>query len=295
MGRKTLKIAVLGPTGSGKSDLAVALARRLGCAVVNGDPFQAMAGLEIGTGQPSREERQGVLHLGYGALTLHERPNPASFGIQVRAWLQEAGDAVLVTGSGLFLRGIWDQLDTLPEPGAELVAKVRGWGHRLGIPALHRYLAAVDPVRAGDLHPNDGSRVQRALCLHLATGRPPSALLTGIRRGVPEGWRGLIVQPDREALMARIARRVVAMARAGWAQEVERIRAAGLDQELRALRPLGYLDWLDEPRGAEARIIKATQAYAKRQLTFFRNQWPELPCWDPEREGLEEALRTLGL
>lgn len=294
MERSPLRIAILGPTGSGKSDLAVALAHRLGCTVVNGDPFQALAGLEIGTGQPSLAERREAPHLGYGLLPLSERPNPGGFGARVRGWLEEAGDAVLVTGSGLFLRGIWEQLDTLPDPGEALVARVRDWGRRLGSPALHRYLAAVDPRRAGELHPNDGSRVQRALTLHLATGRRPSDLLGGQRRGLPEGWRGLVVRPDRASLDARIARRVGAMRAAGWEAEVAQVRNSGFEAELRALRPIGYLDWLDDPEGAEARIVRATQAYARRQLTFFLNQWPELPTWDPDRQDLETALSLLG-
>lgn len=295
MGNATLKIAVLGPTGSGKSALAAGLAKHLGAAVVNGDPFQAMAGLEIGTGQPLCEERLGVPHVGYGVLELGVRPNPGRFGELVRQWLSQAGDAVLVTGSGLFLRGIWDQLDSLPEPEAALVERVRGWGHRLGIPVLHRFLKAVDPLRAGQLHPNDGSRVQRALALHLATGRRPSGLLTGVRRGLPQGWRGLVVVPGRDRLNARIARRVAGMCAAGWADEVARIREAGLEPVLRELRPIGYLDWLDHPGTAEARILQATQAYAKRQLTFFRNQWPELPIWDPDRDSLKTALQKLEL
>ncbi len=155
----TTRFAILGPTASGKSALAVALARRVGGTVVNGDPFQAYQGLAIGTGQPSEAEQDGIPHLGYGALALTEEVNPASFGERVRGWLEPCATAVLVTGSGLYLRGIWNQLSQMPEVPPELTARVRAWSGILGSAALHRYLKAVDPARAGELHPNDRSRV----------------------------------------------------------------------------------------------------------------------------------------
>ena len=289
-----LKIAILGPTASGKSLLAVAVARRIGGAVVNGDPFQAYRDLPVGTGQPREEERGGLPHLGYGLLPLSARLNPASFGELCRTWLREPRP-VLVTGSGLYLRGVWDQLSDLPDVPEAVAAKVRRWSDLLGGPALHRYLAAVDPVRAAALHRNDRSRLQRALALHLATGRRPSQLLDGTRQGVPEGWHALLVLPARERQRLRVAARVREMLAQGWPGEVERLRAAGLEPELRRLRPLGYGTLLDAPRGAGARIIQETQAYAKRQGTFFRNQWPGVPTWDPDAEPLEAAFDRLGL
>jgi tRNA dimethylallyltransferase len=288
------RIAVLGPTGSGKSALAAALAGALGGTVVNGDPFQAYRDLPVGTGQPLPGERRGVPHRGYGLLDLDERLDPAGFGRRVRAWL-DCPRPVLVTGSGLYLRGIWDQLSDLPEVPAALAARVRRWRERVGAPVLHRYLAAVDPVRAAALHPNDGARLERALALHLATGERPSRLLDGVRRGLPEGWRALLVLPSRDRQRQRVAARVGQMLAQGWAAEVEGLRRAGQEANLRRLRPLGYQELLDQPEDAAARIIRATQAYAKRQVTFFRNQWPELPTWDPDADPPEAAFRRLGL
>ena len=292
-----MPIAILGPTASGKSALALAVARRIGGTVVNGDPYQALRGLAIGTGQPSEAEREGVPHLGYGALPLSARPNPSAFGHLVRGWLAEAAHPVLVTGSGLYLRGIWNQLSDLPDVPDATVAKVRGWAARLGVPALHRFLAAVDPERAAALHPNDGARVGRALALHLATGRRPTELLGGIATGLPEGWQALLVLPTREAQRDRIARRVRLQVEAGWPAEVAARVAEGHGPDLKALRPLGYREWMagGDPADVEAAIVTATQAFAKRQVTYFRNQWPEVPTWDPDREPLGEALVRLGL
>jgi len=292
-----MPIAILGPTASGKSAVAVAVARRVGGTIVNGDPYQALGGLAVGTGQPDDAERGGVPHLGYGELPLSTRPNPAVFGAWVRERLSTCREPVLVTGSGLYLRGIWDQLSHLPEVPAALVERVRRWGAALGMPALHRYLAAVDPARAAALHPNDSARIQRALALHLASGQAPSALLSGPETGIPQGWRALVVSPGRERQRERVAARVAAQVRAGWPKEVQSLVAAGHAADLEALRPLGYAAWMagGDPATIQATVAQETQAYAKRQATWFRNQLPGAPTWDPDTEPLEAAFTKLGL
>jgi tRNA dimethylallyltransferase len=288
-----MRIAILGPTASGKSALAVLLAKRIGATVVNGDPFQALKGLAIGTGQPTRAEQGGVPHLGYGVLPLNARPHPAGFGAQVRASMEGLERVVLVTGSGLYLRGIWQQLTELPDVPEAIEIRLRNLDRRMGTPVLHRYLAAVDPNRAAALHPRDSARVLRALALHYATGQRPSELLSGVVRGVPEGWKALVVLPERESLRARVARRVRGQIEAGWPKEARKL--AKHREDLEALRPLGYLPWLDGQDDAviEAEIVSATRQYAKRQSTFFRNQWPEMPIWDPDTMSVEQAFELL--
>ena len=292
-------IALLGPTASGKSALALAVAKRLGGTVVNGDPYQALAGLAIGTGQPSEAEREGVPHVGYGLLPLSARPNPASFGGLVREWLEAAPAPILVTGSGLYLRGIWNQLSDLPSVPEAIVIKLRNLDRRVGTRVLHRYLAAVDPQRGEELHPNDGSRVQRALALHLATGARPSTLREGRVSGAPEKWKVLVVLPERQARRDRVARRVRAQFASGWEREVAGLVQAGHEADLRVLRPLGYEALMEEgprsPNRAQERIIQETQAYAKRQATWFRNQLATAPTWDPDAESLEAAFEKVGL
>lgn len=288
-----MRLAILGPTASGKSALAVALAKRYGATVVNGDPFQALHGLAIGTGQPDSAEQAGIPHVGYGVLPLSARPNPTSFGAQVREWMSALDRVVLVTGSGLYLRGIWQQLSELPEVPDRIVQRLRELDRRIGTPVLHRYLHSVDPERAETLHPRDSARVLRALGLHLTTGKRPSALLEGVRRGVPEGWQALVVLPEREAQRERIARRVRGQVIAGWPAEARGLAPHRADLE--ALKPLGYLPWLDGQQEAaiEAEIVTATRQYAKRQSTFFRNQWPEVPTWDPDSMSVEDAAALM--
>jgi len=292
-----MPIVILGPTASGKSSLAVAAARRIGGTVINGDPYQAIDGLPIGTGQPDAQEQGGVPHVGYGLLPLATRPNPKDFGAQVREWLTACTGPVLVTGSGLYLKGIWNQLSELPDVEPALVERVRRWGAGLGMPVLHRYLAAVDRGRSQALHPNDTARVQRALALHLATGRRPSDLLSGAGAGAPEGWRVLVVTPGRERRRERVVARVAAQIEAGWPEEVERLLKAGHADDLVALRPLGYAAWARGGDVAMTRetVVQETQAYAKRQATWFRNQLPGVPTWDPDVEPLEAAFSRLGL
>lgn len=292
-----MKLAIIGPTASGKSSLALEVAHRIGGTVVNGDPFQAIEGLAIGTGQPSIDEQRDVPHLGYGFLPLTTPLNPAGFGVQVRQWLSEAEHPVLVTGSGLYLRGIWEQLDELPVVSPDVMAQVRQWHHLLGAPRLHRYLSGVDAIRAAELHPNDGSRIQRALALHLASGKRPSDLLSGVKRDVPTGWSALLVLPSREHQRSRVQRRVRAMVEQGWQEEVQRVVHCGHGGDLRRLRPLGYTHWLEGGplSSIETRIVLETQAYAKRQSTWFRNQLPGIPIWDPDEESPEQAFRKLGL
>jgi tRNA dimethylallyltransferase len=292
-----MKIAILGPTASGKSALAVAVAQHMAGTVVNGDPFQAMVGLPIGTGQPDREEQRGIPHVGYGCLPLPTPMNPADFGARVRAWMEGLDRVVLVTGSGLYLRGIWAQLDALPEVPSEIQSRVRQWHAAMGAPRMHRFLVSVDPLRAAELHPNDGSRIQRALALFLATGTRPSALLSGVKREVAEGWKALLVLPSRDRQRVRVEHRVKAMVAAGWLSEVARVVEQGYADDLRRLRPLGYLDWLEggDPGRIEARIALETQAYAKRQGTWFRHQLPGIPVWDPDVDSVEDAFRMLGL
>jgi tRNA dimethylallyltransferase len=165
------------------------------------------------------------------------------------------------------------------------------------MPALHRYLAAVDPVRAGELHPNDQARISRALALHLASGQRPSSLLEGRPQEVPSGWRVLVVEPSREARRSRVARRVRSQVEAGWPEEVAALLEKGHGGDLEALKPLGYQAWIEggEPGATEARIVQETQAYAKRQATWCRNQLGGEATWDPDHEPVASAFEKLKL
>jgi tRNA dimethylallyltransferase len=290
-----LKIAILGPTASGKSALAVTVAKHIGGTVVNGDPFQAYRGLSLGTGQPSKNEKGGVLHLGYGVLPLSMRINPFTFGSRVRSWTK-CKHPVLVTGSGLYLRGIWGQLTDLPPVPEYISSKVRLWSDTLKASVLYGFLAAVDPIRAKALHPNDRPRVQRAISLYLATGYRASQLLDGIKQGVPSDWRVLLVLPSSEHRQYRIARRVMQMLADGWLKEVANLVKLGFESEIRCLRPIGYVSLLDAPIiEATERIIRETQDYSKRQSTFFRNQWPSMPIWNPDTSSLDVAFGLLNI
>lgn len=289
-----VRIAILGPTASGKSKLAVAIAKKIDGTVINGDPFQAYKGLPIGTGQPNFDEQERMPHVGYGLLQLSERINPVSFGKMVQVWMQ-CQRPILVTGSGLYLRGIWGQLTDLPLIPNNVLCRVRCWSKFFGSSLLHNFLSAVDPIRANVLHPNDSFRIERALALYLTTGCPASKLLDGIKREVPNGWQSLLVLPSASNRRLRVATRVTKMLSDGWADEVESLRKKGLEAEIRRLRPIGYESLLDNKDEASTKILRDTQAYAKRQSTFFRNQWPNIPVWDPDKDSLHAAFKLLDI
>ena len=276
------RIAILGPTASGKSKLAVAIAKKIDGIVINGDPFQAYKGLSIGTGQPNFDEQEHIPHVGYGLLQLSERINPVSFGKMVQIWMQ-CQRPILVTGSGLYLR-----------PN-DVLCRVRCWSKFFGSSLLHNFLSIVDPIRANILHPNDSFRIERALALYLTTGCPASKLLNGIKYEVPNSWQSLLVLPSVSNRRLRVATRVTKMLSDGWIYEVESLCKMGLEAEIRRLRPIGYESLLDNKDKASIKILRDTQAYAKRQSTFFRNQWPNMPVWDPDKDSLRDAFKLLDI
>ncbi|WP_458778966.1 tRNA (adenosine(37)-N6)-dimethylallyltransferase MiaA [Arthrobacter sp. D3-16] len=268
-------IAVVGPTGSGKSDLAVNLALELDGEVINADAMQFYRGMDIGTAKITMVERRGVPHHLLDILDVTEEASVSRFQQQARAMITDiharGKRAILAGGSGLYVRAA---LDVLEFPGTdsglrrqleeELAA--RGTG-----PLLAR-LQAVDPVSAGRL--SDDRRIIRALEVHELTGRPFSAFMPRREYHQPAVQIGLTV--DRDQLRDRLARRVHRMVDGGLLAEVERLETQGLRQGKTAPRALGYSQFLrvldgksTVPEAAEETIV-ATRQFARRQLTWFR-------------------------
>jgi len=268
-------IAVVGPTGSGKSDLAVSLALELDGEVVNADAMQFYRGMDIGTAKITQAERRGVPHHLLDILDVTQEASVSDFQQQARQLIGEiharGKRAILVGGSGLYVRAA---LDVLEFPGtdpqlrqrleAELVAQ--------GTSALLARLHAVDPVSAGRL--SDDRRIIRALEVYELTGRPFSSFMPQREYVQPAVQIGLAV--DREALRERLALRVHAMVDNGLLAEVRRLDAQGLREGKTAPRALGYSQFLQvidgtatQAEAAEDTIV-ATRQFARRQLTWFR-------------------------
>jgi tRNA dimethylallyltransferase len=268
-------IAVVGPTGSGKSDLAVNLALELDGEVINADAMQFYRGMDIGTAKISLAERRGVPHHLLDILDVTQEASVSQFQEQARAAIADIHSrgkrAILAGGSGLYVRAA---LDVLEFPGTDPAVRQQLEDDLAaqGAEALLARLQAVDPVSAGRL--SDSRRIIRALEVHQLTGRPFSSFMPQREYVQPAVQIGLSV--DREQLRERLALRVHRMVDDGLLAEVERLEAQGLRQGKTAPRALGYAQFLrvldggtTVPEAAEETIV-ATRQFARRQLTWFR-------------------------
>ncbi len=275
-------VAVVGPTAAGKSDLAVALAGRLGGEVVNADSMQLYRGMDVGTAKLTEVERRGVPHHLLDVLDVTEPATVAVFQARARdvidGCVARAVPPVLVGGSALYVRAVLDRFE-FPGTDEALRGRLEAELARLGPAALHRRLADVDPAAAAAILPSNGRRVVRALEVVALTGRPYAASLPrhdyaydgALVRTVQLG-----LDVPRDALAERIERRVARMWEAGLVDEVRRLEAAGLRTGRTASRALGYAQVLRHLAGecseADARdeTVRATQRFARRQDAWFR-------------------------
>jgi tRNA dimethylallyltransferase len=278
-------VGIAGPTASGKTALALAVAERFGCEIVSVDSALVYRGMDIGTAKPSAAERAAVPH---HLIDIREPTQPysaAEFAADAKrliADIRARGQRpLLVGGTMLYFKALIDGLDALPAANAAIRAELEERARTLGWPALHAELARVDAVTAARLAPNDAQRIQRALEVWHASGQPLSSFHTGPKPAAPVHL--IALEPGARAwLHERIAQRMDAMLDAGLVAEVERLRSQpGVHADLPALRAVGYRQvWqaLDEGLSGEAvraaareRGIAATRQLAKRQLTWLRS------------------------
>jgi len=280
-------VAVVGPTAAGKSDAALRIAEELGGEVVNADSMQLYRGMDIGTAKLSLAERRGVPHHLLDVWDVRETASVAAYQAMAREVIERLDVAVVVGGSGLYVRGALDAFEfpgTDPEVRARLEAELAGTGAE----AMHARLNDVDPVAAQAILPTNARRIVRALEVVEITGRPFSAQ-PGMETyaSVYEGTRYLGVAPDLTTLDERIDRRVDVMWARGLVEEVRALEAQGLREGVTASRALGYQQVLAYLAGeygedeARARTKLATRQFARRQLKWFRR--------DPRVEWHESA------
>ncbi|NGY03833.1 tRNA (adenosine(37)-N6)-dimethylallyltransferase MiaA [Solimonas terrae] len=295
-------ILLMGPTASGKTGLALALAERLPVEIVSVDSALVYRGLDIGSAKPDAAMRARVPHHLIDILDPAESYSAARFAVDARRLISEIRGRgrvpLLVGGTMLYFRALTRGLSELPAADADVRAQLEADAARLGWPAMHARLAALDPDSAARLHPNDQQRVQRALEIIAVSGTTPSAFYA--RRGggepVRERWCRLALNPPaRSELHGRIAARFHAMMADGFLDEVARLHARGdLHPELPAIRAVGYRQLWAHLEGecsreeAVERGIAATRQFAKRQLTWLRSE-PDLNWLDPAQDGLLEA------
>ncbi|MEN5081116.1 tRNA (adenosine(37)-N6)-dimethylallyltransferase MiaA [Bosea sp. TWI1241] len=287
-------VLIAGPTASGKSALAAALARRHGGVVINADSMQVYRDLAVITARPTADEIGEVPHLLYGHVDGAVNHSVAAYAAEVAALLPalraQGRLPVLVGGTGLYFKALVEGLSDMPAvPEAVRTAfRVRTAG--LETAALHAELAARDPLMAEKLRPSDRLRVMRALEVLEATGRS-LALFQGARRPGPlAGARTLrfFLAPERALVRARIDARFEQMMAGGALDEVAALKARGLDPLLPVMRAHGvpgliaHLDGALSLAEAVARGQADTRAYAKRQMTWFRHQMHDWQAVAPQ-------------
>ena len=294
----TYVIAVVGPTATGKSGLAIELARALGGEIVNADSMQLYQGMDIGTAKEPDAAWQGVPHHLLDIWPVTQAANVADYAKLARAAIDEiiarGRVPILAGGSGLYVRAALDDLD-FPRTDAAIRARLEEELGRAGAAALHARLAGLDPAAAAAILPSNARRIVRALEVIEISGRPFTATMPAYLQNRPAVQIGLTL--PRPELDRRIAARVDRMWQAGLEAEVRSLAARGLRDGRTASRALGYqqlLRYLDgEWTLEEARLetIKATRRFARRQESWFRRD-PRVRWLDATAPNLlPEALR----
>ncbi len=276
-------LIVAGPTCSGKSALALALARRLDGVVINADAMQVYRELRVLTARPTPTDEALAPHRLYGVRPAGQPGSVAWWRMAALAELEAAWAAarlpILCGGTGLYLRALTDGLADIPEPPAAVRREARALLDEVGAPALHARLAAVDPASAARLRPADGQRLARAWEVWRGTGRGIAAWTAA--PGLPPApcrFVAIRLAPPRPALRDAIQARFAAMLAAGALEEVAALLALSLPPELPAMRAHGVPELAAVLRGelalpqAAARAVQAQSRYTKRQATWFAHQ-----------------------
>jgi tRNA dimethylallyltransferase len=301
-------ILIAGPTASGKSALAVALAQKLGGTVINADSMQVYRDLCIITARPTPEEERGVPHRLYGHVDAAENFSVGRWAAEAAAALnaanRAAGATIIVGGTGLYFNALTRGLAAVPPVPAEIRDEVRARLLSDGVAAMHTELARRDPASAARLMPGDRARITRALEVVLATGR---SLLDWHGENKPASLdpsraAKVFLMPERDELLRRIDARFDAMIAAGALEEVRALAGRNLDPDLPAMKAHG-VPWLIRHLDGEVTLAQAveeskrdTRQYTKRQATWFRNQLPDFEWVAPQRAfaAVEAQLRELG-
>jgi tRNA dimethylallyltransferase len=292
-------VAVVGPTATGKTALAVALARRFGGEVVNADSMQLYRGMDIGTAKPDLDERGGVPHHLMDLWHVREPASVAEYRRLARAEIDRLRAAgvlpLLVGGSGLYVRAVLDELD-FPGTDPAVRARLEEELAAVGPAELHARLAALDPAAAAAVLPSNGRRIVRALEVIELTGGP-------FRASLPEPaphYPAVVVGLDRDPaeLDERVALRVDRMWAAGFVDEVAALAADGLREGPTASRALGYAQVLAQFDGAlsageaRERTVSTTRRFVRRQRSWFRRD-AATTWFDAARPDLAEAVGAL--
>jgi tRNA dimethylallyltransferase len=297
----TRVVAVVGPTATGKSELAVALAERLDGEVINADSMQLYTGMDIGTAKLPEPDWRGIPHHLLDIWPITKSAAVAEYQAMARASIAAIAERgrvpILVGGSGLYLRGALDHLE-FPGESPEIRARLYAELAELGAAALHARLAGLDPVAAAAILPSNGRRIVRALEVIELTGAPFTATMPGFESVYDTVQVGL----DRADLDERVAQRVHRMMAQGFVEEIRALLSFGLRNSPTAGKALGYaqlLAVLDDAgvvdgdlAGAVDATVRATRRFVRRQRSWFRRD-PRVRWLDAAAPDLLEQALTL--
>ncbi|HZZ34625.1 MAG TPA: tRNA (adenosine(37)-N6)-dimethylallyltransferase MiaA [Caulobacteraceae bacterium] len=289
---------IAGPTASGKSALALRLARAVGGEIVGADSMQLYRDLRILTARPSPEEEAQAPHHLVGSVDAAQAWSVGRWLRAAKAVLAElvsrGRPAIVVGGTGLYFKALTQGLADIPPVPPAARARSEAEFERLGEAAFRGALARDDPTSAARIAPADRQRLVRAHAVLEATGRPLSAWQAATHPTVgPGAWRAVVLAPSRNVLYARCDARLEAMLAAGALGEVKALLARELDPALPAMKAVGVRAFAEHLAGritlaqSLARAQQETRRYAKRQMTWFRNQtpdWPVIEATEPEAQ-----------
>ena len=276
-------LAIVGPTASGKSTLAVWLAERVGGEVIACDSTQLHRGFDIGTAKPTPEERRGVPHHLLDVLDGKDASTAGGYRERAIAVLNDLRERkklpILTVGTGLYLRALLEGLADVPQRSEELRERLRASAAEHAPGYLHRILCRLDRESSEKIAAADEQKLIRAIEVCLLTKKPLSEVHRSGRKSLA-GWRAVKIGlvPDRDALYARVHARTDAMLQQGWLEEVRGLIESGVPEDAKPFDFIGYRELrkvlhgelrLEESRAA---IQQATRRYAKRQMTWFRRE-----------------------
>ena len=298
-------VLIAGPTASGKSAAALALAEKIGGAVINADSMQVYAEAPILTAQPDTAAKARVPHRLYGHVKARELYSVGRYAEDAARALREVQSMnripVFVGGTGMYFMALEEGLASIPDISPDIRAQARALLDEIGVEALHTRLAARDPETAAGLRPTDPQRTLRAWEVLEATGRPLVEWQRAPAEPVLKGMKlaRILLDPPREALRAAIAARFETMVHAGGLREARALE--GLDPSLPAAKLLGLRPLQALARGqmiekaAISEAVTATRQFAKRQMTWFRGRMPHYLRYDPLKSNIIAVFNEISV
>lgn len=275
-------MALMGATGTGKSELAMRVAKTVGTSMICCDSMQLYRGLDIGTAKPTDAEREAVPHFMVDCCDLPDVYSAARWAKEARGFIEtensQGKKPIIVGGTGLYLKALMQGFADIPAEKPEVRQRFDILQREAGTAALYELLQHKDPNMALRLKAGDTQRIMRALCVCESTGKTLSAWQQEEKAATPIDCPVFVLDVERETLRTRLADRFHAMLQAGWMDEVRWLDGLKLADTHPAMRAVGYRQLLDHLHGklsleqATADGITATRRYAKRQVTWFNNQ-----------------------